>query len=68
MAAAMWCRSDLRIFVSSHRQRFDPTAARGGAAYLPLPGFANFTPTGVGRYEIRLQLSTEMRSPMSGWG
>ena len=44
-------------------ERFDPTAARGGAAYLPLPGFANFTPTDVGRYEIRLQLSTESEKP-----
>ena len=34
-------------------ERFDPTAARGGAAYIPLPGFVNFTSTDVGRYEIR---------------
>ena len=44
-------------------ERFDPTAARGGAAYLPLSGFANCTPTDVGRSEIRLQLSTEREKP-----
>jgi hypothetical protein len=44
-------------------ERFDPTEARGGAAYLPLLGLANFIPTDAGRYEIRLHLSTESAEP-----
>lgn len=44
-------------------ESFDPTNPIAGAAYLPLQAFARFTPKAVGRYEIRLQLSTESQKP-----
>lgn len=37
---------------------FDPTAARDGAAFLPLITFANFTPIQPGEYLCTLELST----------
>lgn len=40
-------------------ESFDPTEALNGAAYLPIQAFVRFTPGIAGRYEIRLQLSTE---------
>ena len=44
-------------------ESFDPTEALNGAAYLPIQAFANFIPNVAGRYEIRLQLSTESEKP-----
>lgn len=44
-------------------ESFDPTAARDGAAYLPLYAFANFSPPFAGRFELRLTLSTEREKP-----
>lgn len=40
-------------------ESFDPTAATGEAAYLPITAFQNFRPPVPGRYEFRLTLSTD---------
>ena len=39
-------------------ESFDPTAATGEAAYLPITTFQNFRPAVPGRYEFRLTFST----------
>ncbi|HZS04666.1 MAG TPA: hypothetical protein VFD58_07510 [Blastocatellia bacterium] len=39
-------------------ESFDPTAANGEAAYLPITAFQNFRPPVPGRYQFKLTLST----------
>jgi hypothetical protein len=47
---------------------FDPTDARGGAAFLPLSTFANFRPDRAGRFRFELTVDTRDDDPAAWLG